>query len=214
MARTLLYSLLFFLLWTLSGCPSGQQIRRKTIVKGPRFVLKQQNSRCRLFVDRKGGLQFCVPNGSSWQKAPASSNAGVKPFEVQIVPPQSGMRLLVRKDPLPEDLPKGALSGPWMQRYAEGYLSRRGSSRSRAKVKILHGRRARFLKADVAVWASFPLVHQSGYVWEEVLVLVKRPSTRYLLSIRMTSEGRKNPHQLKRFFVSFLRSLRFHSSAS
>lgn len=135
----------------------------------------------------------------------------VKPFEVEILHETSGLQLLLRKDPLPEDLPRGALSGPWMMRYAEGYLTRRGSSRGRAKVKTLHARRAAYLRADVAVWASFPLSRQGGQAWEEVLVLVKRPSIRYLLSLRMNASSRKNPRQLKRFFLALLRSLRLGS---
>ncbi len=187
-----------FLLPFLIACPT-RPIRPSL----PRFSLKNSSS-CLQFRDRQG-LRFCVPKRTKLL-FPKRKNIP-EPFEVLLTIPHHEIVLLVRKDPLPDELPEGALSAPWLLRYAEGYARRRNPSLQTFKSRILERRFTSFFHAHHAVWIAFSLT-SSSYHWEETLILAKDPSTRYVLSLRVSRKERYEKTQfLYQFFKTFLANL-------
>ncbi len=222
--------LLFCLLWVgMGGCPS----RTKSVRKGPRFALMpvgtcspldssqrklvgslcgREGKTCRAFRDHSTGLRFCMPASTTMQQLQFAPHEDPMSFEIRMVIPHTGIVLYLRRDPLLDDLPTGALGGRWLMRYAEAYIRRRGSQLREVKHKILSKKRNQFLHTTGGAWAAFPFAYGGRAYWEELLVLAREPGTRYLISIRMPDRIRQEkPQNLRRFLLLFLHQLRLGS---
>lgn len=167
---------------------------------------------CRVFRDRHVGLGFCVPNKTDMQILQYRPYNDPLSFEVRLLLKELGIVLYLRRDPLPDNTPEGALSSSWLMRYAETYMRRRGGEIRDAQRKKLSRKRSRFLHANSAVWAAFPFVYGGREYWEELLVMSRGNSIRYLISIRMAAELREtNSARVQTFLTLFLHQLRLGS---
>lgn len=197
----------------LGGCVTKKAQVRKVRTS---YTMTQQTGDCLRVFDHRMGMRFCVPPRSSFRKLriPKDRVMGNTMFEVQLAVAETSISVLVRKDRLPTDLPEGALSGPWLKRYAESYAMSRKVAK-KPTIRILHPKRSRYLRADAAVWMAFPITQPAPHAWEEVLILARKPTTRYVISVRIGAAERQEKHTvLRQFFVSFLRGLRLHGSTS
>lgn len=194
-----------FALLPAGTCAPADSTRKKMV----RSLCGSQGSACRRFRDNSSGLNFCMPTQTQMQRLSFSPNEDPMSFEVRMQVQQTGIVLYLRKDKLPDALPRGALAGRWLMRYAESYIRRRGSEMREVRRKILNKRRNQFLKTTSGVWAAFPFVYGGREYWEEVLVLAREPGVRYLISIRISEDLRRaKPQDLRQFLLLFLHQLR------
>ncbi|TNE51224.1 MAG: hypothetical protein EP343_03805 [Deltaproteobacteria bacterium] len=223
--------------WGLAlGACQNRSTTQKSLT-GPRFVVDEPGScrlgkdapatqmvgglcgtdqkACRVFRDRHVGLGFCVPGGTKMQELQFRPYDDPLSFEVRLLLESLGVALYLRRDPLPDGTPEGALSSSWLLRYAETYMQRRGGELRDAQRRILSPKRSKFLHANAAVWAAFPFVYGGREYWEEFLVMSRGNSVRYLISIRMAAELRQdNPKRLQTFLTLFLHQLRLGAQLS
>lgn len=193
------------------GCaPATTTKNTPTITpKGAIFSIKPHPEGM-LFQDARSALRFCVPRGTKLMTSRSFRPSNQGSFEVRMVLAPLPIEVLLRRDPLPSDLPEGALSAPWLLRYAEIYAQHRGAAGLRKQ--ILPRRQSHYLRVDAAVWMAFQLPSSQTHPWEELLVLSRQePPTRYLLTIRMGQKARTQPGQVRRFLRSLLQHLRMGS---
>lgn len=210
------------LFWGLSlfaffvGCTSAPVLQKKP-TQSFSLIGSSQCNESLMFQDHRIGLRFCVPNKTKLLKLTSEQNVSerlgrgqAKDFEARLVLSDKDIEVFLRKDRLPPEMPIGALSNKWIYRYAEAYARRKGILKTHFKSQILHKKRSRFLHADAAVWAAFPLTDDKRFAWEEILVLAKKPSTRYLISIRLTAKERGGSHRdsLRSFYRLLLKDMR------
>ncbi len=221
-------------MWGLGLGACQNRTATKKPLTGPRFVVDEPGScrlpkdapatqmvgnlcganqkACRVFRDRHVGLGFCVPGSTKMQELQFRPYDDPLSFEVRLLLNSMGVALYLRRDPLPDGTPEGALSSSWLLRYAETYMQRRGGELRDAQRRVLSLKRSMFLHANAAVWAAFPFVYGGREYWEEFLVMSRGNSVRYLISIRMAAELREdNPKRLQTFLTLFLHQLRLGS---
>jgi hypothetical protein len=197
-------------LFLMQGCPSTTKQTRQT-PKGPVFQLaaKSDIPSCMQFTDARSALSFCLPKESELHTLKHFRPSQRDSFEVRLAVANPALEIRLRKDPLPPDLPEGALSGAWLLRYAEVYARRRGVRGTLQGKRMLHAKHRRHLQVDDAVWAAFAIPQPAAHQWEEILVLSRQqPPTRYLLSIRMTRQSRQQSGAIRRFLLQFLKHMR------
>lgn len=187
-----------------------QECGSNALVPGTKTDLcGEKGQLCQRFHDRKSGLAFCMPADAQFEKLAQLAEHDMLTFEAQMKLLNRGITVLVRQDRLPPDMPQEGLAGPWLMRYAEAYIQSRGIHLQKTQRQILHQKRSQFLQADSAVWAAFPLSDRGRDSWEEILVLARKPLTRYVISIRIDAEQRLNqPENLRKFLLLFLSQLR------
>lgn len=211
--RMHLYLLASGLIWMV-GCPSVSSTQKRATstnsgYTGRRFVLTQ-TKRCRMFHDRRVGLSFCVPSDSTLQLSRNFDPTSQRSFEARIVLAQAHIEIHLRQDPLSSDLPEGALSGPWLLRYAEVYARAQGHEGALRKKRILHLKHRQYIRVQSAVWATFSPASSSLHQREEVLVLSQTaPSMRYIISIRIHKKAHHDHRALRRTLVQILRYMRW-----
>lgn len=195
---------LVVLCWILGGMTCQREVRVEPEL--PAFGLEEKE--CLRFVDRRTGLRFCVPAGSQMQATGGNVEEDGQAFEIRLSMAEEGVEVFVRKDPLPTDLPAGALSGPWLRRYADAYTRLRGGKD--AKTALLSQERLSFFGVESAAWLvlTFRAGTQEGR--EEALILAKSPATRIVLSWRLpiaerTAEEAQRIADILHLFLSSLR---------